>query len=261
MPLCIPELSHALAPVCLVGAGPGHIEYISLRGLRALQSAEVIVYDALIDKSFLSHFPANAKKIYVGKRSGKHACSQSDIQKILVEEASHSKRVVRLKGGDPLVFGRGGEEVLALHEAGVEVEVIPGITSAQGAAANFLIPLTHRQQSRGFLVIEGHAAFEAGLPYKSLADFPGTLVFYMAQKNMQSIASHLLAEGMSPGTPVARISSVLRVDAALERYSLSDFYKTELEKNATPTLFMVGKALEAIQSQAQFLELPLAEAV
>ena len=194
--------------VVLVGAGPGDPGLLTLRGREVLAEAEVVVYDALLGPRLLDFAPPEAERIDVGKRAGKPAPSQEAIHRILIDRAQKGRRVVRLKGGDPFVFGRGGEEALALAEAGIDFEVVPGITSAVAAAAYAGIPLTHRKLASGVALVTGHEAddkSESALDWDALARWKGTLVFYMGVANFPTIAANLIAHGLGAETPAAVI--------------------------------------------------------
>lgn len=191
--------------VTLVGAGPGDPELLTLAGRRALEEADCVVYDRLVSPRSLDLAPSNAERIYVGKIGGgsAHCASQDSINKLLVDRAKKGKRVVRLKGGDPLLFGRGGEELEALQSAGIPFAVIPGVTAALAGAAFTGVPLTHRMYSSAVAFITGHEdpAKSQSLDPKALAKFPGTLAVYMPLKRSASFAAALIAEGKSPETP------------------------------------------------------------
>lgn len=189
----------------LVGAGPGHPDFLTLRGLRALQGAEVILHDALLDEAFFALFPPDTESIFVGKRAGDHALSQGEINGLLVAKVRAGKKVVRLKGGDPFLFGRGGEEALALREAGLPFEVVPGVSALNGAAGAAGIPLTHRGLSREVRILEGHGLLAEDRDWHELARFEGTLVLFMATGQLAKIAQKLLAHGADPGIPVAHV--------------------------------------------------------
>ena len=194
--------------VYLVGAGPGDPGLLTLRGREVLALAEVVVYDALVSPRLLDYAPPAAERVYVGKRSSKHTLSQENINRLLVERAGRGKCVVRLKGGDPYVFGRGGEEALALVEAGLEFEVVPGVTAAVAAAAYAGIPVTHRKLASSVGLVTGHEADDkedSALDWDALARWKGTLVFYMGVANLPTIAGNLLRHGLRPETPAAVI--------------------------------------------------------
>ncbi len=192
--------------VFLVGAGCGPADLITVRGLRLLEQCDAVVYDDLIDRELLLAVPERARRIYMGKRQGRHGASQEEICETLIRLAREGLRVVRLKGGDPYVFGRGGEEMQALETAGIFCEQVPGITSAVAIPAEAGIPVTHRGMSRSFHVITGHTAQgKEGLPedLEKLAGLNGTLVFLMGLSRLDAIARGLMEAGKSPGTPAA----------------------------------------------------------
>jgi uroporphyrinogen III methyltransferase/synthase len=198
----------AKGTVYLVGAGPGDAGLLTLRGADLLGRADVVVYDALVNPELLRLAPGSAEIIYGGKRSQQHAIPQEELNKLLIEKARAGKTVVRLKGGDPYVFGRGGEEAEELHEAGITFEVVPGISSIVAAPNYAGIPLTHREHCSSFTVITGHE--DPTKPgsvhdYKQLAKLPGTKVVLMGVERLRSITSALATNGMSPATPVALV--------------------------------------------------------
>lgn len=194
--------------VILVGAGCGRRDLITLRGLRVLQSCQAVVYDDLIDRAILDFAPENAERIWMGKRSGLPSAAQEEICAVLVRLAREGKTVVRLKGGDPFVFGRGGEEAAALEEAGVPWEEIPGISSAIAIPAAAGIPVTYRRLSRSVHIITAHTAGDGGLPedFDRLAALEGTLVFLMGLQRLPEISRRLIAAGKDPETPAAVLS-------------------------------------------------------
>jgi uroporphyrin-III C-methyltransferase len=194
--------------VVLVGAGPGDPELITLRGLAWLRRAEVVVHDRLVAPALLEEAPSGALRIFAGKAAGRHCASQSAINAILVHHASAGRVVVRLKGGDPFVFGRGGEEVLACRRAGIPVEVVPGVSSALAAPAAAGIPLTHRGVAASFVVATGHE--ESAKPadrvdWDALARAADTVVVLMGMASLAAIARRLVAAGRDPDTPAAVI--------------------------------------------------------
>src|SRR4051812_4730600 len=201
----------ALEPgwVWLVGAGPGDPGLISLLALQALQQADVVVYDALVDQRILSLARAGAALEHAGKRGGKPSPSQPDISARLVRHARAGLRVLRLKGGDPFVFGRGGEEALALVAAGIPFRVVPGISSGVGGLAYAGIPVTHRDVNQAVTFVTGHGMtgdLPDGLDWAALARASPVLVFYMALKHLPRISERLLAAGRSADEPVALVS-------------------------------------------------------
>lgn len=194
--------------VYLVGAGPGDYELITVKGVNCIKEADVIIYDSLINKKLLSYAKDNVEKIFVGKRAGKHSFNQDEINNLLVQKAKENETVIRLKGGDPFVFGRGGEEAIFLKEHNIEFEIIPGISSSIAAAVYSGIPVTHRDISSSFHVVTGHeSSGNNTIDYKVLAKFSGTLVFLMGLGNLKDICLKLIKFGKSSGTPVAVISN------------------------------------------------------
>jgi uroporphyrin-III C-methyltransferase/precorrin-2 dehydrogenase/sirohydrochlorin ferrochelatase len=189
--------------VSLVGAGPGAPDLLTLRAAERLRAADVVVHDRLVGDAILEYAAPNAERIDVGKRSGGKGASQTDINTLLIGLAQQGRRVVRLKGGDPFVFGRGGEEALALAQAGVDFEVVPGISSALAAPAAAGVPVTHRGLSASVTVVNGHDADQPD--WAALARGGGTLVFLMAVEHLEGIVERLLAHGRSPSEPTALI--------------------------------------------------------
>lgn len=194
--------------VYLVGSGPGDPGLITLRGVECLRQAEVVVYDYLANERLLNHAPPSAERIYAGKIGGRHNQGQDEINALLVQKGSEGKIVVRLKGGDPFVFGRGGEECEALHEAGVPYEVIPGVTASVGASAYAGIPLTHRDFTASVTLVagqEGKNKDESNIDWERLSHGNGTVVFYMGIKTLRRNMELLMRHGKSPQTPVALV--------------------------------------------------------
>ena len=198
-----------LGKVYLVGAGPGDPGLITVKGRALLRRAEVVVYDYLANKKFLDHVPADAELIYVGKKGGGiHAQTQDEINQILVDKALSGRMVVRLKGGDPFIFGRGGEEIEVLAQHGIGFEIVPGVTAASAAATYAGIPITHRQYTATVAFVTGHedpTKQDSAIAWDKLATGVGTLVFYMGIKNLPNITERLIRYGRSPETPVAVI--------------------------------------------------------
>lgn len=194
--------------VAIVGAGPGDPGLITVRGLDLLRRADVVVYDRLVNPKLLDEAPLAARLVFAGKACGAHAMPQREINELLILEARRGQRVVRLKGGDPFVFGRGGEEALALAEAGIAFEVVPGVSSVVAVPAAAGIPLTHRGVASSFAVVTGHQdAGAAGLhvDWSRLAGAVDTLVVLMGLANVPEIAHELIANGRDPQTPAALI--------------------------------------------------------
>ena len=194
--------------VYLVGAGPGDPSLITLRGVECLKKADVVVYDYLANEQLLSHAPDTAERIYAGKIGGRHNQGQDEINNLLVEKGREGKVVVRLKGGDPFVFGRGGEECEALREAGIPFEIVPGVTAAVGASAYAGIPLTHRDITASVAFVtgqEGKDKHESNIDWDRLSLGGGTVVFYMGVTTLRSNMQRMIEHGRSPDTPVALV--------------------------------------------------------
>jgi len=192
--------------VYLVGAGPGDPRLITVRGLEVLRASDVVVYDRLVNPALLDEAPPRAERIAAGKRPGGHSTRQATINALLIERALAGLTVTRLKGGDPFVFGRGGEECEALHDAGIPFEIIPGVTSATAVPAAAGIPLTHRRHASAFAVVTGHQCDDASaVDWEALARIP-TLVVLMGLRALPEIARRLLAHGARPGTPAAVVA-------------------------------------------------------
>lgn len=195
--------------VYLVGAGPGDPELLTLKGKRLIESCDDLVYDNLVDQRILDWAPEGVRRHYVGKQSGFHALPQEEICDLLVSLADQGRMVVRLKGGDPFIFGRGGEEALALREAGIRYEVVPAVTAALGCAAYSGIPLTHRDLSATVIFASGHEMPEKSedrmVNWRKLAAAGGTLVLYMAMGRLDEICRELIAGGRTADTPASVI--------------------------------------------------------
>jgi uroporphyrin-III C-methyltransferase len=193
--------------VTLIGAGPGDPELMTLKAARALAGADVVLVDELVNRGCLAHVRSDARIIEVGKRGGCKSTPQAFIEKLLILYAKEKKNVVRLKGGDPFVFGRGGEEAEALRAQGIEVEVIPGITAGTAVPASIGIPVTHRDFARGVTFVTGHSKDGAAPDWQALARSRTTLVIYMGLRNLATILGSLKAAGMDPATPACIIEN------------------------------------------------------
>lgn len=230
--------------VWLVGAGCGAADLITVRGLRLIRRCDAIIYDDLIDEALLDEAPAHAERVYMGKRSGRHSAPQADICAELIRQARLGRRVVRLKGGDPYLFGRGGEEMLALRAAGVPCHEVPGIPSAIGIAAEAGIPVTHRGVSRSLHILTGHTAGTAdGLPEEldRLAQMEGTLVFLMGLARLEHIAGRLMAAGKPGDTPAAVISGGNSPNPACVRGMLKTIAQAARQVQP-PAILVIGAA-------------------
>lgn len=227
--------------VWLVGAGPGDAELLTLKAIRAINTADVIFYDYLVSADIRAIFPKNIPAFYVGKAKNKHSIAQDDLNQLLVNQAKAGLNVCRIKGGDPFVFGRGGEELLELRSAGIHAEVIPGITSASGCSTYADIPLTHRGLSQGCTFVTGHAEKSLDLNWNALAQLKHTLVFYMGLTRAEEISAKLLAGGLAASTPVAIIENGCRKDQRNIISTLGEFPSAVLrEKVQSPALIIVG---------------------
>lgn len=230
--------------VTLLGAGPGDPELITVRGLKRLQAAQVLIYDDLAGDALPNEVPADCEKIYVGKRSGKHNRAQSEINALIVEKAREGKRVVRLKGGDVFVFGRGGEEIEALAAAGLPFEVVPGVTAALAAGAAAAIPLTHRDLASSLIFVTGHesAKPEEGVRWEDFAKLKATLCIYMGTVALPKIAGRLIAGGMSPATPAAAIIRAGHPDMKVVPFDLARAAAGELTGTVvSPAIVLIGE--------------------
>jgi uroporphyrin-III C-methyltransferase/precorrin-2 dehydrogenase/sirohydrochlorin ferrochelatase len=241
--------------VSLVGAGPGDPELLTLRAVARLREADIVFYDALVDRAALSHAP-QARFAFVGKRAGRPSIEQRTIETLLIRHARRGERVVRLKSGDPFVFGRGGEEALALAAAGVPCEIVPGVSSAFAAPALSGIPLTHRGLASAFLVVSGHAP-EAWRPaLESLTPGAATVVVLMGLGSRAAIAAALLARGWSARTPAAVLLSASRREAHTWRGTLAKLGRADVDSEG-PGVLVVGKTVE-VAAQLESLAAPAA---
>ena len=244
--------------VYLVGAGPGDYKLLTLKGLECVQKADVIVYDRLANENYLKEAKPNCEFIYVGKASSNHTLPQEDINRVIADKAKEGKIVTRLKGGDPYVFGRGGEEGELLREEGIEFEVVPGITSAIGGLCYAGIPITHRDYASSFHVITGHLREDdkenPEINWNALANTNGTLVFLMGVANLQKISSNLIKEGKSKDTPVALISWATRYNQRVVISTLENVYETAIKEGVKPpTLIVVGEVV-GLRDKLNFFE-------
>ncbi len=223
--------------VWLVGAGPGDADLLTVRAARLIAEADVVVHDALVGDGVMQLVPAGTETIDVGKRPGQ-GVPQELTNELLVWLARAGRRVVRLKGGDPYVFGRGGEEAAALLEAGVPFEVVPGITSAVAAPAAAGVPVTHRGVSAAVTIVTGHRrSGEPDVDWRSLAKVGGTIVILMGVTERATIAAELIAGGLAPDTPVAAIESATTADESTERYRLDELATADVH---SPAVIVIG---------------------
>ncbi len=232
-----------MGKVYIVGAGPGDPRLITVRGLELLREAQVVLYDHLVSEELLGEAPDYAEKIYVGKMAGRHSMGQEDINRLLLEKAGEGKMVVRLKGGDPFIFGRLGEEMECLEGAGVHYEVVPGVTAASAVASVARLSLTHRNYSSLLTMVTGHRKRNSALdlPFSSLAGMGGTLVVYMGLAALEELQERLLEAGMDPSTPVLMARGVTWSQERLLRTTLGDMVRSRDENHlASPVLLVIG---------------------
>ncbi len=237
--------------VSLVGAGPGDPELLTLRALDRLRRAEVVCYDHLVSTDILQ-LAAQAQQVCVGKRAGRHSLSQEGIHQLLIGYARAGLRVVRLKGGDPLLFGRGGEEMLALHAAGIDYEVVPGISAALGAAAMADLPLTHRDYAQGCTLVTGHRRADAShLAWIRHTHAESTVVVYMGLNEASAISAGLMAHGRAADTPVAVIEHATTPRQRVTRARLDQLAQVIAERDITPPALLVIGAVVAVHDVLQ----------
>ena len=239
----------AAGAVWLVGAGPGDPELLTLKALKALQAAEVVVHDGLVTDDILDLAPASARRISVAKRKSRHSYAQDEINRMLVAFAQEGLKVVRLKGGDPFIFGRGGEELEACREAGVECHVVPGVTAALAASANAGAPLTHRGSAQAVTFVTGHAASgsEPGLDWESLAKANQTVVIYMGVSTAAGIAARLIGAGRAGSTPALVVENASRSDERRIVTTLAEL-PAAAQQVSGPALLIVGEAMALAQA-------------
>ncbi|MDO5844697.1 MAG: uroporphyrinogen-III C-methyltransferase [Methanocorpusculum sp.] len=233
--------------VYLVGSGPGGLGLLTIKAREVIDKADVILYDQLPGDEIISSLPASAEKIDVGKFGGHHTMKQTDIEKLLVEKALEGGNVVRLKGGDPFVFGRGGEEMETLRENDIEVEVIPGITSGIAVPECVGIPVTHRDFASSVTLITGHENPDkevSSMDWKWLAKCPGTIVIYMGVKNLPLISDLLIDNGMKPETKIAVIESGFRKNQRVTCSTLEDLKEvSEKVIFRPPAIVVIGEVV------------------
>jgi uroporphyrin-III C-methyltransferase / precorrin-2 dehydrogenase / sirohydrochlorin ferrochelatase len=233
--------------VTLVGAGPGDPELLTLRAVRALQEADVILIDHLVAPAILDFARREAKKMMVGKTGYGPSCRQDEINAMMVTFAKAGKRVVRLKGGDPMIFGRAGEEIEACHAAGIPVEVVPGITAAQGAASRLGVSLTARTLARRVQCITAHGSngrLPSDIDWNSLADPSATTVVYMPKRTLAELATIAMANGLAPDTPAIAVASATRPEELVVPATVATIAARLAEAAPDgPVLVMIGRAL------------------
>jgi uroporphyrin-III C-methyltransferase len=251
--------------VSLVGAGPGDPELITVRGLRRLRSADVVVYDRLIDPRLLDEAQSEAERIFVGKAPGLMGLDQRTTEAIMINRARAGRHVVRLKGGDPFVFGRGGEEIEALVAAGIPFEVVPGVSSAIAAPASAGIPVTHRNLASMVTIVTGHEdpkKQQCAVDWHWLAQSTGTLVILMGLERIEAICARLIAEGRMPQTPAAVISAATWPQQRTVRAPLADLAHAAMEASLPPpALIVIGDVVRFADIVSSVGRAALAKAV
>jgi uroporphyrinogen III methyltransferase/synthase len=233
--------------VYLVGAGPGDPGLMTVKGLDCLRHADVVIYDRLVEESVLNEARPDAEKVYVGKADGLHILEQDSISQLLLEKARQGKVVVRLKGGDPFVLGRGGEEAGILSRHGIPFEVVPGVTSASAVPAYAGIPVTHRGVASSFAVITGHKASDRGEPrisWDKLATGADTLIILMGMRNLAEIVDQLIQHGRPPSTPIAVVTQGTTPRQKCLVGTLEDIVaKVKMENLKPPSVIIVGEVV------------------
>jgi uroporphyrin-III C-methyltransferase len=241
--------------VYLVGAGPGDPELLTMKAYRLMQEVEVLVYDRLVSQEILDMVPATVQRIFVGKAPGHHCVPQQQINRMIAEIASTGKRVMRLKGGDPYIFGRGGEEAEVLIDAGIPFEVVPGITSAAGASSYAGIPLTHRDYAQSVTFVTGHLQDNSlNLDWPALAQPHSTLVIYMGIGNLGEIANQLIAHGRAAEIPVAVVHKATCSDQRVLVGTLATIAREVAQQGIpAPASIIIGEVV-ALQAKLGELE-------
>lgn len=231
--------------VLLVGAGPGDPDLLTLRAADAIATADIVVHDGLVDQCILAMIPAQTPRISVAKKRSQHSVPQPDVNTLLVDKAKEGLTVLRLKGGDPFIFGRGGEEAETLRKAGVDVEIVPGISAALGAAAEAVLPLTHREASSAVTFVAGQCKGLSDQNWAGLAGKGRTLVIYMGVATATDIAEKLIADGVSPAMPIAAVERATLPGARAMRSLLADMGDlVEREAIQSPAIIIVGEVVD-----------------
>lgn len=240
--------------VYLVGAGPGDPELLTLRALRLLQQAQVIVYDHLVSSAVLDFASPGAERIYAGKRRNEHTLRQEEINALLIDLASQGKQVVRLKGGDPFIFGRGGEELQALAAHGIAFEVVPGVTAASGVACYAGIPLTHRDYAQSCIFVTGHLKDgTADLDWPSLVRLRQTVVIYMGLGGLPEICRQMMAHGAAPNLPIAVVQDGSIATQTVVTGMLADMPERVAQAGLkSPCLTIIGEVVKLHAALAWF---------
>jgi len=253
--------NHTKGKVYLVGAGPGQADLITVRGAELLKTADCVIYDKLANPALLNYASPNAEIIHVPKRIGSRSVSQQDINSLLLEKAASGKTIVRLKGGDPCIFGRGAEEAALLAEAGIDFEIVPGVTAAVAAAEYSGIMLTHRDYSSQVVFVTGREAEgkqDSNIDWPLLAKFPGTIVFYMAVGNLEFITEQLITNGIKEDTPAAVITNATLPTQRIAKASLRLIAdKCKQERIEPPAVIIIGAAADSDERLNWFMKKPL----
>ncbi|UCD24933.1 MAG: uroporphyrinogen-III C-methyltransferase [Gemmatimonadota bacterium] len=255
------EKASNIAPVYLVGAGPGHPGLVTVRAVECLAMADVVIYDYLVNPAIVQHAADTAELVQLGKPGTGRTFSQDEINQRMVEEAQQGRVVVRLKGGDPSVFGRGADEVRALRDAGIEYEIVPGITTGLAIAAFCEIPVTHHEDASAVALVAGRERddkSETSLDYAALAKFPGTLILYMGVKRSATWSQALIREGKDPTTPVAIVRWGTRAQQEMTRCTLETLAETVTTAGIRPpSVFVVGDVVDRAPDRSWFTSGPL----
>jgi uroporphyrin-III C-methyltransferase len=241
----------AAGEVALVGAGPGDPELLTLQALRFIRQADVVIYDRLVGDEIMALVPEHCQRIYVGKKQANHRVPQPGINALLVEYAQKNNKVVRLKGGDPFIFGRGGEEAEYLAGYNIPCHIVPGVTAAAGCSAYAGIPLTHRGMATNCRFITGHLenGEELNLSWKNLAEHQQTLVFYMGVKSLPIISEQLQRHGLSANTPAALIENGTKINQRVYRGDLNSLPSlVSRYQIKPPTLIVIGDVVNALSN-------------
>lgn len=229
--------------VTLVGAGPGDAELLTLKAVRAIQDADIILFDALVSDDVLSFAKDTAKRMLVGKRGHRPSCRQEDINDVMIKLALQGKHVVRLKSGDPMLFGRAGEEIAVLQNAGIQVNIVPGITAASAMSSELGVSLTHRDHTHSVRYVTGHARdgeLPEGLDWKGLADPETTLIIYMGGRTGPRCGERLIAEGLAPDTPCVVMFGIARETMRRHVGTLSELAKGALQTAGSDEPVLIG---------------------
>jgi uroporphyrin-III C-methyltransferase len=235
-----------IGSVCFVSGGPGPVDLLTLRALSRLKSAEVILYDALLDSEFLEYFPENAICLYVGKRAGQHSRTQEEICELLVTYAKQGYSVVRLKGGDASIFGRLGEEIQALKKEHIPFEIVPGVSSVTAGISTIQSSLTVRGISRQIIILDGHTIMEDNRSWVGMENFLGTIVILMGTQKIKELATKLIAKGILRETPIALVENASNAKSVASFATLSQASELGITKlTSGPGILYVGEAIRS----------------